>query len=262
MITLNKSGRIPCFESDMISVPHGFTTRLGGVSKQKEYSSLNLGVRTEDDIENVRQNYRLLKETFSVDKLILAKQEHTDKVIAVGKEELGTGEIDSPSFPFGVDGLVTDVPGIALGVFTADCVPVLLHDSKRGVIGAVHSGWRGTVKKIILRAIELMQEKYGCEPSDITAAIGPSIRKCCFEIGEDTASLIRESYPDFYSEILTPSGEKFFADTILCIEHDLKAVGVNRIDKSNVCTHCQNHLMFSHRQGDKARQLGIIINKP
>ena len=258
MIKLNEKSGIPIFESDMIPAPHGFTTRLGGVSDSKEYKSLNLGVRTDDSFQNVSENYRRIKMIFDTEKMILAKQEHTDKVISVGADDFGKGEIGEEPFPFGVDGLVTDVKGAVLGVFTADCTPVLLHDPIKGVIGAVHSGWRGTKAKITGKTVALMQEKYGCNPSDIVAAIGPSIKKCCFEIGEDVADMLKNAYPEV--GFIQKHGEKYLADTDICITHDLNTMGVTKIDVCKTCTFCQNDIMFSHRKGDKARQLGIIKN--
>ena len=262
MIELKKFGNLPIFVSDSIKAPHGFATRLGGVSLKDEYKSLNLGVRTDDNPAFVRKNYEIIKEALGIENLILSKQEHTDRVLAVSKEHIGTGEFGAEPFSFGVDGLVSDVQDIALGVFTADCTPILLHDPTKNVIGAVHSGWRGTVQKIVVNAVSLMIEKYGCKPADIEVATGPSIKGCCFEIGEDAAQLFRQSYGSFADKVLKPiGGGKYLADTDSCIKHDLTELNIQKIDMSNICSRCRNDLMFSHRAGDKGRQLSIIVNR-
>lgn len=258
MIKLCYIGELELFTSDKTDVVHGFTTRLGGIS-EGVYESLNLGVRTEDNPENVSENYRRLKNALGIHSLVLAKQEHTDCVLAVGREDIGTGEFLKNPFPFGVDGLVSDVPGIALGVFTADCTPVLLYDPKREVIGAVHSGWRGTAQHITKKTINLMTEKYGCDPEDIQVFIGPSIKECCFEIKSDAEKILRDAYPEL--DFIKTLDGRMFADTTACIESDLKALGITDVDICDTCTCCRNDLLFSHRKGDKGRQLGIIVNR-
>lgn len=258
MIKLCHIGELELFTSDKTDVVHGFSTRLGGVSGGA-YKSLNLGVRTDDSQENVSENYKRLKNALGTHSLVLAKQEHTDCVLAVGREHIGTGELLENPFPFGVDGLVSDVPGIALGVFTADCTPVLLYDPKREAVGAVHSGWRGTTQHITKKAIDLMMEKYGCDPKDIKVLIGPSIKECCFEIKSDAEKILREAYPKL--DFIKIRDGRMFADTTSCIESDLYALGITDIDICPTCTCCRNDLLFSHRKGDKGRQLGVIVNK-
>ncbi len=247
------NGDIPVYKSNILDIPHAFTGRQGGVSRKNEFKSLNLGLRTEDDDENITENYRRIKALLGIERLVLAKQEHTAAVMAVDENDA------DKTFDFGVDGLVTNCKNLALGVFTADCVPVLLYDPVKAVIGAVHSGWRGTVQKICKNAVLLMAEKYGCIPENIRAVIGPSIGKCCFEIGDDTAEEIKSAFPYVYHKYVVPKNGKFLADNSGLVEYTLKEYGVTMVDKSCECTYCNNDMFFSHRKGDRGRQCGFIM---
>lgn len=249
----NKNG-LPGFFSDKLEIPHIFTTRHGGVSTEKPFHSLNLGVNTTD--ENYRKNYDIVKSAMGFDKIVFAKQTHT--AVAEIVDESFAEDCRS-SFDYGVDALVTDKRRLALCVFTADCVPVLLYDRVCGVIAAVHSGWRGTVKKITVNTVRLMIEKYGCDVKNLVAVIGPSIGKCCFETDFDAAEMFMKSHPDVYGKLIKPSGNKFFADVAGFIEYDLRNCGIINIDKSETCTKCRNDILFSHRCGDKGRQCAFIM---
>ena len=167
------------------SVLHGFTTKLGGVSSGI-YTSLNLGFKTEDSRENIISNLKLLGESMGFDyrRLSLPDQVHETKVISVGEEDAGDG-IVRPLTHKGVDAQITNVKNLPLIVYTADCVPILLFDPVKEVIGTVHAGWRGTVSGIAAKAVEKMTEVYGCTPSDIRAAIGPSIGPENYEVDEN-----------------------------------------------------------------------------
>ena len=164
---------------------HGFSTRKGGVS-QGIFASLNLGLTRGDDPEHVRENYRrFLSAVGTMDKTTFAmcNQVHGDTVRAIT-----TADVKSDLYGklhYEADGMMTAIPGVALVVFSADCIPVLLYDPVRRVIAALHSGWRGTAAGIVTRAVERMEEVYGCRPENILAAIGPGIGPCCFETHED-----------------------------------------------------------------------------
>lgn len=254
MIELKTVNGLCGFFSDSLSVPHVFTTRLGGVSDEGRFSSLNLGLNTED--EHFRENYKIVKRAMGFDKIVFAKQTHTANVEVVDESFAADCK---PSFDYGVDGLVTNRPGLALCVFTADCVPVLLYDPKKQVIGAVHSGWRGTVGKISVNAVRVMKERFGCRAEDISAFIGPSIGKCCFEIGGDAAAMFEASHREDYVRLCKPCGDKFFADVAGFVECDLRRCGVREIERSDVCTKCRSDLLFSHRSGDGGRQCAFIM---
>ena len=136
-------GGLSYLTAEHISAPHCFTTRLGGVS-QGHLSAMNIGTHRGDDPENVKRNYEILADAlgFDVNRVVLTHQTHTDIVLQVGKDQQGAG-LFAPELPE-CDGLITNEPGTALVIFTADCTPVLLHDPITGAVGAAHAGWRGT----------------------------------------------------------------------------------------------------------------------
>ena len=163
--------------SNKISARHMFTTRLGGVSGGV-WSSWNFGENRGDDPENVRENYRLAGEIFGCTEndFVVTRQVHEKTVIIAAdtdRHTLGT------QTPYSADGLVTKERGLPLMIYIADCVPVLLHDEKAGVIGAVHCGWKSSVADILGAAVDNMV-RLGARAENIHAAIGASIGKCCF----------------------------------------------------------------------------------
>ena len=160
-----RSGALEYRTAEGISVPHCFTTRLGGVSTGSQ-ASLNLAVGRGDTLENVEENLKILANTlgFDLKKLVMTRQTHSDIVRAVTAADAnGPCHKNYPE----CDGLVTNTPGVALLVFTADCTPILLHDPVTGAVGAVHAGWRGTVQAIAAKAVEAMAEHYGSKPENI-----------------------------------------------------------------------------------------------
>ena len=176
-------------------VPHCFTTRRGGVSKGGQ-SSLNLSFSREPSRKNVLENYRRVSEALGVafEGMTHVPQRHGDHVLVVTEKETGSG-ITRP-YPdgaetYGYDAMITDVPGTALCTLHADCVPVLLYDPKNNAVGAVHSGWRGTVLKIAAKTVGKMECVYGTLPSELRAVIGPSIGMDCFETDDDVYEALR-----------------------------------------------------------------------
>lgn len=243
-------------------IPHGFTTRLGGVS-EGIYASLNLGTNRGDDPERVRENYRRVCAALGVDmgKLVFSCQVHRDEVRPVTLEDAGKG-LDRP-VDYETDGLITDVPGITLVVFGADCATILLCDPVQRVIAAAHAGWRGTALGIVSRTVKTMVRDYGCERKDILAAIGPCISKCCFETGQEvpqamTAALGEEALP--YIEKL--NNEKYKVDlkglNALWLRHS--DILTTNIDISPDCTLCSPDKYWSHRytKGERGSQAAFI----
>ncbi len=233
--------------SPHICALHAFTTRFGGVS-QGIYASLNLGESRGDDPGAVRENYRRLKAALGIGKLCFTRQVHGNTVRYVTQAD--AREPYDP-LPYEADGLVTDVPGLALICFTADCIPLLLHDPVKGVIAAVHAGWRGTVADIAGEGVRAM-ERIGSRPGDIRAAIGPGISACCFETGPQvpeavTAVLGREGQA--YIRDPGRGGEKYYVDLKGVNRALLIRAGVRpeNIAVSGVCTVCQKETFWSHR---------------
>ena len=239
-------------------VTHGFTDRLGGVS-QGVFASLNFGLQ--DKPECVQENYRRACKAFGISRLVMGHQQHTDAVRAVTEEDAGRGLCLESRFPDGVDGLVTNCRQLALGVLGADCPGVLLCDPVAGAIGAVHSGWRGTVANITGKALGEMCSRYGARPEQTWAVIGPCIHACHFETGLEVADVFAQRYGSFYPKMAVRKGEKAYLDLPAAIQYDLEQMGVPaaQIEVLPHCTMGVNELFFSHRKGDRGRIFGFIL---
>lgn len=261
-IITKKFGALELLTAEGISVPHGFTTRLGGVS-EGYLSSLNLGTSRGDDLKNVVENYRILGNAlgFTPEDVVFAHQTHTDIIRVVTEKDRGTGLFSAPFPP--CDGLITNRPGVALMVFTADCTPILLHDPVTGAVGAVHAGWRGTAQDIGGKAVRAMVENFGCKPENIHAAIGPNIGSCCFETDRDVPDALLDTYGQEILPFITQKGEKFFPDLKKINAYSLKRAGILNPEVSTDCTCCQYERFWSHRKVGSARgsQGAIILCK-
>ena len=240
-------------------ISYGFTSALGGVSHGK-ITGLNLGFRVHDDETSVRENYRLLSNDLGIDlnRTVLAKQTHTDNIRIVTEADCGKGIVRTSDIK-DTDGLITNIPSIALIVFSADCVPILFFDPKNSVVAAVHSGWRGTVKKIAARCVDIMSDTFKCNPKDILVAVGLSIGPCCFEFGSDA--------PDYFDEKYRKKLQsgKFMIDLPHMISDTLTERGIpgENIDISSVCTVCNSDKYYSYRAHKEhtGRQGAVIMLK-
>lgn len=260
-IVTKKSGTTEYLSADSITVPHGFTTRLGGVS-QGHLASLNLGMHRGDNPENVRQNYCRLAEAvgFDLQKLVLTWQIHSDIVRQVTAAD--ANGIDHRNYPQ-CDALITNDPGTALFVFTADCTPILLQDPVTGAVGAIHAGWRGTAADIAGKTIEAMVKAYGCRPEQIRAAIGPNIGHCCFETDRDVPDAMIALLGEDALPHIRQQGEKHYVNLKQVNAQLLRRRGVTQIDISTHCTACRPDLFWSHRitGGNRGSQGAIIVCK-
>ena len=241
---------------------HCFSTRLGGVSKD-HLSSLNLGMHRGDEKENVVENYRILGDAvgFSPEQTVFTKQQHTDIIRVVTKENCGEGLFRDTTEV--CDGHITDCPDVALVTFSADCTPVLLFDPVRRAIGAVHAGWRGTAQGIAAKAVDAMVREFGCERQNIRAAIGPCIGKCCFETDWDVPQAMLDALGPKAVTAFSQKGEKYHVDLKFCNALWLQRAGVGALDISPDCTACCTDRYWSHRkQGDLRGSLaGITMLK-
>lgn len=156
------------------------------------------------------------------------------------------------------DALITDVPGVRIGIYTADCVPVLLYDISKSVIGAVHAGWRGTFSDIISETVTAMKSVYNSDPEDIISVIGPCIGICCFEVDGDVAIKFIEKYEETDSFIY-PNGEKYMIDLAQINKQSLKHAGLSNIEVIDICTKCDLGYHSYRREGaGVGRQLSFI----
>lgn len=260
LIKCEKDG-VVYFTAPNIRTRHAFTTRLGGVSRGA-CASLNLGWHRGDSEDAVRENYRRLAAALGVPcRFVFSRQVHGTVIRAATEADLR-----APYEPTGydADGLVTDVPGLPLFVFTADCIPILLHDPVRGAVGAVHAGWRGTAAGIAGIAVKKMAAEYGCRPENIRAAIGPGIGQCCFETDGDVPDALRRTLGADAEAFIAPSGApgKSRVDLPGANARFLVLAGVKpeNIERSGICTMCSHELFWSHRwTGGKRGSQGSVI---
>ena len=267
---------------------HGFSTRLGGFSRTYHKGDLNLGFTKDDSRAAVERNRaaflaklgaiskkRAGKPTFWP--LITARQIHSDLIHCVDSVP------DNP--PVG-DGLIANTPGLLIAIQTADCLPVILVDTKRRAVGVFHAGWRGTMKRIVEKGVGEMFRHFGSRPSDIKAAIGPGIQGCCYTVGEEVRAKfesqfayatslfrevkesdpVREKYPLLFLTARAPGHSELpkniFLDLVEANRQQLLAAGLPRknIETSPLCTNCHPELLFSYRgeHGKTGRQMGAV----
>ncbi len=254
-----KIGTLEYLTAEGISVPHCFTTRCGGVSRG-HLQSLNLGFHRGDRAENVVQNYRILGEAigYAPEKLVATRQTHSDIVLTVGQAQWGnalTAEGSGES-----DALITNTPGTALVVHTADCTPILLWDPVTGAVGAAHAGWRGTAADIAGKTVRAMQAAFGCDPGNIRAAIGPNIGPCCFETDGDVPEAMLHALGEAAQDCIRTVGEKYYVNLKELNARFLRRAGVRQIELSTACTACDTDRYWSHRRvGSQRGSQGSII---
>lgn len=250
------------YRSDLIPCKHGFSTRIGGVSVLSQTCSLNLGIGRSDPDDTVLKNLELFSQALGIEpsSVISATQIHSSIIREVGVNDRGEGYYFQTKEA--CDGYVSSEKGIALGIRTADCVPILLYspknDKSEAIISAVHAGWRGTNKGIAARAVEKMIEM-GAKAEDIKVAIGPSIASCCYEVAEDFFDAFCDTLgKDCAERFVKPSAKNngyFQADLQGINAYQLKALGVKseNIDVANICTCCNPKEFYSHRYSGEAR---------
>lgn len=244
---------------------HGFSTRAGGVSRGV-FGQMNLGLHRGDDAENVYANYRIFCGALGVDaeKCVLSKQVHRDDVKIVLESDAGAGLLRPQDYE--ADALVTNVSGLVLTIFSADCIPTLYYDPVSRCIGAAHAGWRGTALGIAAKTIRTMERVYGADPKNIRAAIGPGISKCCFETTGDVPAAMRDALGDAADAYMTQEENgKWHVDLKAINAHFMREAGVpaEQISISGACTACHTDLYWSHRiVGDvRGSQAAMICMK-
>jgi YfiH family protein len=275
---------------------HGFSTRPGGFSRTYGGGALNLGFTKDDSKASVERNraefLRVLGASTektnqrSADSklwpLVTLRQVHSDIIRFVDK----AGEPQLVG-----DGMITKTPGLLLGIQTADCLPIMLVDSKHRAVGVFHAGWRGTVKRIVEKGVGEMRRCFGTRPGDLKAAIGPGIHGCCYEVGDEVRAKfesqfayaeklfreveesdpVREKYPMLFLTARAPGHsvlpKKIFLDLVEANRQQLLAAGVPKknIEASPFCTNCRTDLLFSYRaeKGRTGRMMGAVgIQRP
>lgn len=248
-------------------VLHGFSTRLGGISRGY-LGSMNLSFHRGDDAEAVRENHRRLAKAIGYDetRAVFSDQIHKTRIYKVTQKDAGKGIVRETDI-LGIDGLVTDCPGIPLLTFYADCVPLFFHDPVKQVVALAHSGWRGTVSGMGAVMVTYMQKEYGCKAEDILCAIGPSICRNCYEIGEEVAEEFEKRFPrEQYPNIMQAGqSHKYYLDLWQANRQILQEAGIRpeHIEVTDICTCCNPELLFSHRASHGKRgNLAAVIMLP
>lgn len=249
---------------DRAGVRHAFSSRLGGVSKGV-FESMDLSFGRGDDPNDVRENFRRFCGAIgaSAEDIVLSRQEHHTNIRNVTAADRGKGITRERDYD-DTDGLLTDEPGVVLCTLYADCVPLLFADPVRGVVGASHSGWKGTVAAIGAVTVERMVSDYGCRREDIVAGIGPSIGPCCFEV--DTPVYEQFAAMPVFDEqcVRRMPQNKFVIDMWEINRRILRSVGVrdDHISVTDLCTRCHPDLFWSHRATGGVRgSLAAIITR-
>ncbi len=244
------------FESfQKLGIKHGVFSRLGGVSPSP-WKSLNLGGTVGDSRQNVIENRKKIFDIFgrNVSSIYDVWQVHSDIVLSSNQPR----PLDQPHEQG--DAILTNQSQITLFMRFADCVPILLYDPVQHVVGIVHAGWQGTVKKIAAKTVEKMVETYRSDPKNILAGIGPSIGPDHYTIGEDVISQVKQSYNGHSNEILIGGSKSTKMNLWKANEIALKEAGVVQIEQANICTACDLQHWYSHRaEHGKTGRFGALI---
>jgi purine-nucleoside/S-methyl-5'-thioadenosine phosphorylase / adenosine deaminase len=286
-VPIKRAGKVrpTVLHSDILArVPwliHGFSTRLGGFSRSYGGSALNLGFTKQDSRSIVERNRAAFVQRLGAGSakkpwpLVTLRQIHSDIIHCVAAPR---------TEPLAGDGLITQTPEILIGIQTADCLPIILVDTKRHAVGVFHAGWRGTVKRIVEKGVGEMRRWFGTLPANIKAAIGPGIHSCCYEVGPEVranfesqfayaddlfhevedSDPVREKYPMLFLTARAPGHselpKKLFLDLVEANRRQLIDAGVppRNISLSPQCTSCAPDLLFSYRaeKGVTGRMLG------
>lgn len=237
---------------DAAGVAHAFSTRQGGVSGGP-YTSLNLGLSVGDDPEAVRENRRRFFAALGVrpEEAVRVRQVHGAEVLVVDEALAGRSGFPRLLLDEGYqfDAIVTDMPGLALTISTADCIPILLYDPGRRAIAAVHAGWRSTTRRIAERAVRAMTERFGTDPAGCFAALGPGMRGCCYEVDRPVVEPLARAIPS-WADFAAPVDEgHWLLDLAGVNARILREAGLrgDRILDTGLCTGCRRDLFFSYR---------------
>lgn len=243
---------------------HGFSTRLGGVSKEHLYS-MNLSFSRGDEREDVLINHDRFSKAIGYDcnRLVFSDQTHKITIYEVTEKDCGKG-ITKQSDITEVDGLITNKSNIPLITFYADCVPLFFYDPVNKVVGLAHSGWKGTVGNIANAMVDKFVELYGSNPSDIVAAIGPSICVDCYEVSQDVALQFMAAYSETEIKYILYSKDngKYQLNLHEACKRNLINSGVleGNISMPDFCTCCNPDILYSHRASNGMRgNLAAVI---
>ena len=221
-------------------INYGFFTRNSGVSKYP-FNSLNCSFNVNDKENDVKKNIKLVCQELKLKKLVKLNQIHSSEVIIIDNHNIHNSILNG-------DGLVTNLKGIGLSILGADCAPILFYDNMSKTIGACHAGWRGAVGDIVENTI-ISMENIGADRHNIIAIIGPTIQKQSYEIKENVAKIVKDSFffKQNHSILYHIKNDRYLFDLPLLLRMSLLSFGINKINDVNIDTYEKNNLFFSHR---------------
>ena len=262
-----KKGRAVYLECEKLSesgdVIHAFLSRKGGFSNPP-FNSLNLSYRVGDNDEIVLKNYRTVGKNFGInyEHFITVNQSHGDKILVIDNQTEKIKDFFDKAKKLKKDALITDKLFLPIGILTADCASIILFDKKKKVIAIAHAGWRGTVLRIGQKVFAEMKRHYGTAPENCLVSIGPSIKKCCYEVGEEVVESLRSNF-SVWKDFVMKKGNKwnFSIDELNVFQMMEIGIPPRNISKSNLCTSCSKDLFFSYRaeKGITGRSLSFIM---
>jgi polyphenol oxidase len=261
---LSERGAIRFYESPMLAgldfITHAFCSRHNGVS-EGPYASLNFSDREGDSNDKVSRNFEITAAAFefSSRQFITVNQVHRNEILTIES----SGFVFHTCKPMEYDGIITNRPGIAICIKTADCVPIFLVDNVRKVAGVVHAGWKGTVLNIAAVAVNTFKERFSSKTENILAAIGPAIGPCCYEVDRQVTEAISGEKNKVLCTIPCEENEKWMLDLPLLNKLHLQQAGIKEknIELSHLCTACHTDIFYSHRKekGKTGRALNFLM---
>jgi YfiH family protein len=266
MFRFTKKGTIEYLETTALCacdfLCHAFCTRRGGIS-EGNFFSLNFSSREGDSIDNVRQNWKILAKAFNieVEQFFMVNQVHEDRILIIDHT---VRDLISHQ-PLQYDAIITNLPGVAIGIKTADCVPIFFVDKVKKIVGVAHAGWKGTSLNISTKVVDTFVEKFSCNVDDIIAAIGPAIGPCCYQVDELVYHAMEPHNNREHFFCSCSQEGRWLLDLPLANKLQIAGKGIpqTNIYATDYCTSCNTGIFYSHRgEGKKTgRQLNFIMLK-
>ena len=251
----NHQDNLRYFQFNTLQTRHAIFTRHGGLSPEP-WSSLNVGGTVGDDLARVRANRNLSLKALecSPESVFDVWQVHSADVVHATAPRPDSESVQR------ADIILTDKPDVTLYMRFADCVPILVHDPRKGVVGVAHAGWMGTLHNVATMTVNAMKDQYGSNPADIVAGIGPSIGPDHYEVGADVILQVMQRFGDESELVLKSHNGKIHFDLWKTNRMLLERAGVEKIEVAEVCTACNTDDWFSHR-AEKGRtgRFGALI---
>jgi YfiH family protein len=266
MFRFSKKGHIVYLEAASLGacdfVTHAFCTRVGGTSTGN-FSSLNFSIREGDSAENVGQNWEVLAEAFNMgtEQFFVVNQVHGDSILLIDHP---VGKLSGHE-PHQYDAIITDQQRMAIGVKTADCVPIFFADTIQRIIGVAHAGWRGTAMNIAAKVVKTLTDRFSSKTDDIIAVIGPAIGPCCYQVDEIVFKEMEEHNNRDAVFHACPQEGRWMLDLPLANKLQIIGSGISQenVFTADYCTSCNTDIWYSHRGegGNTGRQLNFIMLK-